>query len=78
MQDAGFFDTQVRQEVRKGAATVVGKADGPNAKGRVHEAIQAEFESRDTGPSDPLTNQRLPKAQRTHVEEYFESLRKGE
>jgi len=77
MKDAGFFDTQVRPEVRKGASTIVGKADGPNAKGRVHDAIQAEFESQESGPADPLTNQRLPKSQRTHVEEYFESLREG-
>ena len=77
-KDAGYFDTQVRQQVGKGAAIIAGKADGPNAKGRVHDAIKAEFESKDTGPADPLTSQRLPKSQRTHVEEYFESLREGQ
>lgn len=76
-KDAGYFDTQVRQQVGKGAAIIAGKADGPNPKGRVHDAIKAEFESKDTGPADPLTSQRLPKSQRTHVEEYFESLREG-
>ncbi|MCE9553027.1 MAG: hypothetical protein K8T91_06570 [Planctomycetes bacterium] len=77
-KDAGYFDTQVRQQVGKGASIIAGKADGPNAKGRVHDAIKAEFESKDTGPADPLINQRLPKSQRTHVEEYFESLREGQ
>ena len=75
---AGFFDTQVRQQVGRGAAVIAGEADGPNTKGRVHDAIKAEFESKESGPADPLTNQRLHKSQRTHVEEYFKSMREGE
>jgi hypothetical protein len=75
---AGYFDTKVKQQVGKGSAVIIGEADGPNAKGRVHDAIKAEFQSKDTGPADPLTSQRLPKSPRSMAEDYFNSLRKGE
>jgi len=57
---------------------ITGSADGPNAKGTLREAIQAEFESNDTGPADPLTGQRLPKSHQRQVEEYFNALREGD
>jgi tetratricopeptide (TPR) repeat protein len=71
------YDSRVKGKVGPGKAVITGQADGPNARGRVREAIQAEFESQNGQPADPLTGQRLPKSHQRHVEEYFESLREG-
>lgn len=57
---------------------ITGQADGPNAKGKVREAIQAEFEVQRTGPADPLTGQRLPKSHQEQSKQYFQALRDGE
>ena len=72
--DTATYDTKVRQNVRKGKAVVTGLADGPNAKGKVRQTIKDEFSSEATGPSDPLTDSKLPRAQRSHVEQYFKSF----
>jgi hypothetical protein len=71
------YDSRVKGKVGPGRAVITGTADGQNAKGNVRDAIQAEFESEASGPADPLTGQRLPKSHQRQVEEYFESLRKG-
>ena len=74
---AKFYDSNVRQQLGKGAAIPIGEADGPNIKGRVQEQIKAEIESAKHDAADPLTGQRLPRSQREHAKEYFDALREG-
>ncbi|NIP84650.1 MAG: hypothetical protein GTO03_03480 [Planctomycetales bacterium] len=76
--DASTYDSQVRGQVGPGRAVAAGRAEGPNAKGPVRDAIQADFHSQDSGPADPLSTQRLPKSHQRLVEEYFEAIRTGE
>ena len=75
---SSFYDSRVKGKVGPGRSVLGGLADGPNAKGPVRDAIQADFSSQDSGPADPLSGQRLPKSHQRHVEEYFESIREGD
>jgi hypothetical protein len=75
--DTSTYDSQVRDKPKPGEAVRVGDADGPNVAGasRVDEAAPLTFSLAED--SDPLADQRLPKAQREHAKEYFEALREG-
>ena len=75
--DTKFYDSNVKQKLDKGTAVSVGEADGPNIKGQIQEAIKAEVEAARHDSADPLTGQRLPRSQREHAKEYFDSLREG-
>ncbi|MEX0865994.1 MAG: hypothetical protein WD030_01465, partial [Pirellulales bacterium] len=75
---AGLYDSKVDLKVGRGDAIITGEADGPNIKGRVNEAIQTEFRQAGQSQADPLTGQRLPKAQQDHAREYFDKLREGD
>ena len=72
------YDSKVKGKVGKGRAVITGPADGPNIKGQLREEIQAEFDVQKGGPADPLSGQRLPKSYQRHVQEYLESIRKGD
>ncbi len=76
--DTATHPSQVKGQVGKGAAVVVGDAGGPNYKGKVAEAIQQQFETARRGTTDPLTNRHIPKKIGAHAREYFDRLRKGE
>ena len=75
--NVGFRDSQVRQNVGKGSAVVTGQVGGPNVKDQVFESNQAEIEAFKQRDDDPLTDQRLPRAQRSHALEYFDTFRRG-
>ncbi|HKD36622.1 MAG TPA: hypothetical protein VKB78_07470, partial [Pirellulales bacterium] len=75
--DTKFYDSNVKQKMNRGAAVAVGEAEGPNTKGEVQQAITAEVEAARHDSADPLTGQRLPRSQREHAKEYFDSLREG-
>mgnify|MGYP002622488794 FL=1 len=75
--DTGFYDSQVRQQVGQGAAVITDLVGGPNAKGRVSQQIQSEFESAGGEDTNPLTDQKLPRGHRDHARDYFEALREG-
>ncbi|MEX0678966.1 MAG: hypothetical protein WD063_17970 [Pirellulales bacterium] len=72
-----LYDSAVRQQPGKGAATVVGEADGPNRKGRAREEIQTEFSEARQNAADALVEQRLPRDYRDHAKKYFDALREG-
>ena len=71
----GTFKSRVKGKMQRGQTVITGTADGNNISGRsvseARELIRAEM-SKD---ADPLENQQLPKAQREHARQYFESLR---
>jgi len=76
--DAGFVDSQVKQNVGKGAMVFKGEADGPNKKGQVQESIKSEFTGAAQESAEALSDQRLPHDYRDHAKGYFEALRKGQ
>ncbi len=76
--NTGSYDTQVKQNVRKGAMVVTGTADGPNRKGQVQEEIKSQFSSADQQSAEALSGQRLPHDYRDHAKGYFDSLRDGQ
>jgi HAMP domain-containing protein len=76
--DSQFYNSQVRAEVRKGQAVVVGTANGPNIAGDTLEEAKSALEQASTDDADPLTGHRLPKAQRNHARQYFNAVGVGE
>ncbi len=72
-----FFDSKVKQNVRKGAVVVTGTADGPNRKGQTREAIKSEFADTEQQTAEALSGQRLPHDYRDHAKKYFDTLREG-
>lgn len=76
--DTGFYDTQVRQQYDRGAAVVVGEADGPNVRGQIEQQIQAEYAAVQGQQADAGTDVRLERGYREHARDYFDSLREGE
>jgi hypothetical protein len=75
--DVSFRESHVSQNLGKGKALIVGEADGPNIRGRVQQEIQQQFEAAQRESPDTVTRQRLPRSQRDHAKEYFDSLREG-
>jgi chromosome segregation ATPase len=78
LKNPKLYDSRVRQDVAKGAVVVTGTIAGPNAKGQALEVIKSEVEAAKNDASDPLTDQRLPRSQREHVQQYFDAFRKGQ
>ncbi len=75
--DSNFYDTKPPLKVGPGAALVVGEVDGPNRKGDVRQAIEAQVESARQQEADPLTGQQMPRKHRQHAKEYFDRFREG-
>jgi hypothetical protein len=73
-----FFDSQVKQNVGKGASVVTGLADGPNRKGQVQEAIRGDYSDAEQQATEALSDQRLPHDYREHAKAYFDTLREGQ
>jgi len=71
---AGTYDSRVRQKLQGGTAVLKDFVEGPNVKGRALEEVKAGIQAARAEESDPLTGQRLPKAQREHAREYFETF----
>jgi hypothetical protein len=76
--DVDFYKSQVPADPGRGAAVVVGRVRGPNRPGEAREAIKAEIEAARTESARPITAQRLPKAQKEHAQQYFDTFREGE
>lgn len=73
--DVNFRDTQVKQDVGRGASTFGGLVEGPSIKGEVVESIKTGLTAETVEPADPLVSERLPKSRQVHAEEYFRGLR---
>ena len=76
-EKTGNYKSRVRGKLQKGQMVLTGKADGENLTGRTTSEAQAIVDAAIAGDSDPLENQVLPKSQRDHAKQYFESLREG-
>ena len=75
--DGRFYDSRVSQKVGKGAAQITGLTEGPNLKNRAEVEIQNAATAIEHGSTNPLSGQHLPKKQREHAQEYFDSFREG-
>jgi X-X-X-Leu-X-X-Gly heptad repeat protein len=75
--DTRFYESQVRGEVRQGAAVVTGTVGGPNRAGRSLVETREVISGAMSEDPDPLIDLRLPKTERDHTRQYFESLRDG-
>lgn len=75
--ETSFYDSQVRQKVGRGQATVTDLVPGPNVAGNVREEIKAQIDSVRTESSNPLSTQRIPRKHRQHAKEYFDRFREG-
>ncbi len=73
----GFHDSQASTNQENANGIVIGEVDGPNRKGIVREEIKNQMNEVQADSTDPLTNQKLNRATRDHVREYFEQYRKG-
>lgn len=73
--DVAFRDSQVKQQVGRGASTFGGLVKGPSIKGEVAESIKTQLNADSAEPADPLTSERLPRSRREHAEAYFRALR---
>jgi hypothetical protein len=75
--DGRFYDSRVAQKVGKGAGQITGLTDGANLKNRAEVEIQSAASAIEHGSTNPLSGQHLPKKQREHAQEYFDSFREG-
>lgn len=73
----GFRESHVSQNVGKGKAVITGEVDGPNLKGAVQQEIRAQLEAAKVESAESVSAQRIPRKQRDHAQEYFDSLREG-
>jgi len=73
--DTASYDSQVKQKIGQGAASVVGVTDGQNVKGDVRQQIQEQVESAKHGTTDPLSGRHMPRKHGEHAKEYFDGLR---
>ncbi len=75
--ETGEYKARERGKLRPGEAVRVGDAFGKNRAGKTQEGIKEQILSSINEEPDPQTEQRLPKSQRKHVNEYFQRKRDG-
>ena len=73
--ETGTYKSRVKGKIQRGETVVTGNADGNNISGRSISEAREIAKSSMNEKSDPLENQKLPRSQRDHAREYFESLR---
>jgi len=76
-EKTGNYKSRVRGKLQKGQMVITGKADGENLTGRTTSEAREIVEAAMSSQTDPLEDQVLPKSQRDHAKQYFESLREG-
>ncbi len=73
-EDTGSYKSRVKGKVQQGETVVTGNADGNNITGKSVSEVREMVKSSISKKSDPLENQKLPRAQREHARQYFEKL----
>lgn len=74
----GNFKSRVRGKLQKGRIVISGKADGENLTGRTTAEARAIVNTEMNSKKETVENQLLPKSQREHTRQYFQSLLKGQ
>lgn len=75
--NTGFHNSQASTNQENANGIVIGEIDGPNRKGIVREAIKNQMNEVQSSDTDPLTNQKLNRAMREHVRQYYDRFRQG-
>lgn len=75
--ETGEYNARERAKLQPGQAVRVGDAFGKNRVGMTPEDVKEQILSSINEDPDPQTEQQLPKAQRKHVNEYFQRKRDG-
>jgi hypothetical protein len=70
-----YFDSQVRDQMKKGETSFGGKVGGANRKGVTKEEVRDSVLNSTPDDPDAIENMTLPKAQRDQQRDYFNSLR---
>lgn len=70
-----FFDSQIREQMRKGETVFGGKVAGPNRKGVTKEDVRETVLNATPDDPDAIENLSLPKPQRDQQRDYFNALR---
>ena len=76
-EDVDFFDSRVREKMKQGETVYGGKVGGDNRKGTTQVEIQDAVLASLAEEPEPLDDTPLPKLQRDHTRDYFNSLREG-
>jgi chemotaxis protein histidine kinase CheA len=72
-----FYDTQVRDKMKLGQTVFGGKIGGENRKGISRVQVQEEIAREMTADPEALDEIPLPKTQKDHTRDYFNTLRDG-
>lgn len=75
--DTDYFDSQVRAKMQMGQTVYGGKVGGDNRKGVTQVDTQEAVLSSLAEEPEALDDTPLPKTQREHAREYFNSIREG-
>ena len=75
--EVDFFDSQVRDKMRKGEIVDGGKIGGANKKGITKSEVQEAVLTSFSEEPEPLDETPLPKTQREHAASYFHAIREG-
>lgn len=75
--DTDFFDSRVRDRMKQGETVYGGKVGGDNRKGTTQVEVQDAVLTALSEEPEPLDDTPLPRAQRDHTREYFDSIREG-
>ncbi len=76
--EADFFDSRIRDQMKQGETVYGGKVGGDNRKGTTQVEVQNAVLSALSEEPEPLDDTPLPKLQRDHTRDYFNSLRDGQ
>lgn len=75
--DTDFFDSRVRDMMKRGEIVDGGKVGGDNRKGSTTAEVQEAVLTSMSDEPEPLDDTPLPKTQREHTRDYFNSIRDG-
>ncbi len=75
--DVDFYDSRQRERMRMGETVYGGKVGGANRKGVTRAEVQDAVLSSLSEEPEPLEDVPLPKMQREHTREYFNTVRDG-
>ena len=74
----GNFKSRVRGKLQKGKIVIAGTADGENLTGRTTAEARQIINAEMNAKKETIENQLLPKSQREHTRQYFQSLLNGQ
>jgi len=73
------YDSKVKQQITKGKAVLGGFADPTRqVRGESILEVQGNVEAAASAASEALTDQKIPRSLKKHVQSYFDQVRKGE